>query len=65
MDKRNANNTIEHDAFVLVMQHGLHLCTWIIDSDASKKHMIVYEVAFNTYEVIASDNVYLGDDSVK
>lgn len=29
------------------------------------KHMAVYEVAFNTYKVIAPGHVYLGDDSIR
>lgn len=43
--------------------HSKSVCKWIMDSEATI-HITSHRTAFDTYEVIASHNVHLGDDSV-
>ena len=65
-EKENANHAKENDDYAFSTQDGPHsksMCKWILDSGATK-HMTPHRAAFDTYEVIPSRNVHLGDDSV-
>lgn len=64
-DQENANNT-KNDDYAFSTQHKAYSNTmykWIMDSGASN-HRTSCRAAFDTYEVIASCNVYLEGNSV-
>lgn len=51
-------------AFVMHnVAHSKIMCKWIINLGAFK-HMTLHKITFDTYEVIAQQNVHLNDDSV-
>ena len=59
-------NEKDDDNYVFIMRNGTHsksVCKWIMDSWATI-HIPSHRAVFDTYEIIASHNVHLGDDSV-
>ena len=52
--------------FAFTVQHTPHarsMLEWIIDSRATK-YMTSHRLAFDTYEVLTSRSIHLGDDSI-
>ena len=62
----NTKNAKDDDDYTFVICDGAHsknICKWILDSGPAN-FMILRRVTFDTYELIVSHNVYLGDDGV-
>jgi hypothetical protein len=65
-NKENANKAKDDDDYSFATKDGDHckaICKWIMDSGATK-HMTPHRAAFDTYEVIPTRNVHMGDDSI-
>jgi hypothetical protein len=65
-EKENANKAKDDDDYAFTTKDGDHckaICKWIMDSGATK-HMTPHRAAFDMYEVIATRNVHMGDDSI-
>lgn len=55
----------DNDDYTFVMRYGTHsksVCKWIMEFEATK-HMTLYRDKFATYEVVATYNVQLDDNS--
>ncbi|OAE20919.1 hypothetical protein AXG93_3256s1660 [Marchantia polymorpha subsp. ruderalis] len=64
--RENAKIVKDNDDFAFAVQHTPYarsMWEWIMDSGATK-HMTSHRLAFHTYEVLTSQNVHLGDDSI-
>ena len=59
----NANDDDDYTFIICIETHSKSVCKWIIDLGASK-HITSYKAAFDTYEIITSNNVHLGDINV-
>jgi hypothetical protein len=65
-ERENAKIVKDDADFAFTMQHTTHarsMSEWIMDSGATK-HMTSHRLAFDTYEVLTSRSVHLGDDSI-
>ncbi len=65
-EKENANKAKDDDDYSFATKDGDHckaICKWIMDSGATK-HMTPHRAAFDTYKVIPTRNVHIGDDNI-
>lgn len=66
-NRQNVENMKENNDFIFVMRNKAHskrVCKWIVNSEATK-HMTLYiRATFDIYEIIASCNMHLNDNSV-
>jgi hypothetical protein len=65
-EKENANKAKDDDDYYFATKDGDHfkaIYKWIMDSGATK-HMTAHRAEFDTYEVIPTRNVHMGDDSI-
>jgi hypothetical protein len=65
-ERENAKIVKDDTDFAFTVQHTSHarsMSEWIMDSGATK-HMTSHRLAFDTYEVLNSRSVHLGNDSI-
>ncbi len=65
-ETENANKAKDDDDYSFATKDGDHfkaICKWIMHSGATK-HMTPHRATFDTYEVIPTRNVHMGDDSI-